>query len=246
MSADNRPMASSQPEALVLGAGGALGSALLERAIGCGRYGRVGALVTRPMDASLSGFVALPFAGLAAPPPLREPATAWIVFDRERAANGREAAFFRPQPDQLIGLARWLFDGGVRRLLVVMPHAPGLLPQALRGGLASLDEQAVAALGFRQLLLLRSAQAAPADAAAAWPQRVARWVLSQLRWMIATAELPVRNDRVAAFAVQLALALDAAPAGARVVPPELLWQSAQIDEAALPALARDWLAGASR
>jgi hypothetical protein len=225
-------------EGLVVGAAGALGAALLEQALGCGGFARIAALVTRPLDTAHGDFVALPFDGLDRP--LARPYdTAWVVFDRERRANGREAPFHRPQPETLPALARWLHDGGVRRLLVVLPHAPGLLPAALRHGLASLDEQAVAALGFEQVVFMRSAQAGPVGAPQGWPHRVARWMLSQLRWMIATRDQAVRPDSVAAFAVQLALALPQARPGARVVPPELVWQAAQRGD--VGALARDWL-----
>ena len=64
------------------------------------------------------------------------------------AVNGREAAFWQPPPAELLPLARRLHDIGVRHLLVVMPHVSATPPEALKAGLASLDEQAVAALGF--------------------------------------------------------------------------------------------------
>ena len=225
---------------LVVGAAGALGSALLECALG-GGFASVRALVTLPMGAALRSFEALPFDGAFERP--LEPGidTAWIVFDRERHANGREDAFYRPQPESLLALARWLHDGGVRRLIVVLPHAPGLLPQALQRGLASLDEHGVAALGFEHLVIVRSAQNATADRGAAWPHRIARLMLAQLRWMIPQREQPVRAAKVAAFAVQIALALEHAVPGTRIVAPELLWQAAQSEDPA--ALALDWLAG---
>ena len=73
--------------------------------------------------------------------------TAVIVFERARRSNGRDEAFMQPEPEQLVELAMQLRAGGVRRLLVVVPHAPALLPQALKAGLATLDEGRVAALG---------------------------------------------------------------------------------------------------
>ena len=89
------------------------------------------------------------------------PDTAVVVFDRARHANGREAAFGHPQPADLPALATQLRQVGVTSLVVVVPHAPGLLPQALKAGLATLDEGAVAALGFAHLVFMRSAQAGP-------------------------------------------------------------------------------------
>lgn len=226
---------------LVIGAGGALGSALLEHSLGSGRFASVRALATSPIDAGMRGFEALPFGGFDDAAVLAGIDTAWIVFDRERHANGRDDAFYRPQPESLPALAGWLHAGGVRRLLIVVSHAPGLLPQALRHGLASLDEHAVAALGFEQLVIVRSAQAAPELRAATWPQRMAQLWLAQLRWMIPQREQAVRLRSVAAFAVQIALALDGARPGTRVVPPDLVWQAARSDD--LPALAQAWLDG---
>ena len=226
-------------QGLVVGAGGALGSELLEQALGCGGFAHVRALVTQPIDAGMRGFEALSFGGFDRPFATALADTAWIVFDRERHANGREQPFYRPQPAALVPLARWLLAGGVRRLLVVLPHAPGLLPQALQVGLASIDEHAVAALDFEQVVIVRSAQHAALAHGGAWPQRVARVVLAQLRWMIPQREQPVRPARVAAFAVQIALALDGASPGTRIASPAVVWQAAQHDD--LAALSREWL-----
>ena len=227
---------------LVAGAAGTLGSALLERALGSGRFAAVSALVVQPIEAALRGFEPLDFAGWQRP--LRSGAadTAWIVFDRERHANGREAAFYRPSPEALLPLARWLHAGGVRRLVIVLPHAPGLLPHALRSGLASLDEHAVAALGFEQLVIVRSAQDASRVRAATWMLRMVQLWLAQLRFMIPQREQPVRVECVAALAVEIAVALSAATPGTRVASPELIWQAAQQDD--LAAFARRWLGSA--
>jgi hypothetical protein len=164
-----------------------------------------------------------------------------IVFDRARHANGRELAFLRPAPQQLAELARWLHACGVRQLVVVLPHAPAQLPDALKVGLANLDEQAVAALGFEHLVFVRSAEA-PADARAAlWLQRVANGLLAQLRLMVATPNQPVRARKVAQFVVELLAQLAASAPGTRVVPPELVWQAAQLRDPG--ALVQAWLDG---
>lgn len=218
--------------ALVVGAGGALGSALLAAALGSGRCGRVLAVVTGPMQSTLQALVTLPAAALDGPPLPLGVDTAFIVFERARHANGRDDAFLQPAPAELPRLAAALHAGGVRRLLVVVPHAPALLPQALKAGLASLDEAAVAALGFEHLVFLRaaaygSAAAGPASAL----QRFADWWLAQLRWMVPQREQPLRAARVGELAVELALRLPAAAPGTRVLPPELLWEAAQAADA---------------
>jgi hypothetical protein len=193
----------------------------------------------RPMGAALRSFVAVTdddasIARFGA-------RSALVVFDRARHAQGREDAFLRPQPPALPALAGRLLAAGARTMLVVVPHAPSLLPMALQQGLASLDEAAVAALGFEHLVFMRMAQSGGGDVAALdAPHRLARWMLSQLRWMIPQREQPVRAETVAAVAAALVRRLPAAAAGTRVLPAELLWQAAQQRDA--DAVVAAWLA----
>jgi len=109
----------------------------------------------------------------------------------------------------------------------VLPHAPALLPHALKAGLATLDETAVAALGFEHLVFVRAAQGLVAPRASGWLQRVADLWLAQLRWMIPEREQPLRAAVLAARVVALARALPTLPHGTRVLSPELLWSAAQ-------------------
>jgi hypothetical protein len=223
---------------LVLGGGGVLGSALLARALACGRFTRVQALVAKELASAMREFEPVRAAALGGR--LRAD-TAVIVFERARRSNGRDDAFVQPLPPQLPALAASLHRGGVRRLLVVVPHAPALLPQALRAGLASLDEGAVATLGFEQLLFLRAAQAAAGAATRGWAERFAAGWWSQLAWMIPPREQPVRALRLAELVVELAWRLPQAPPATRVLPPELLWQAAHADDSG--AVLAAWLAG---
>lgn len=230
------PRARALPRrALVAGAGGALGAAVLEQLLATGRFECVGAVVERPIQPAVHGFVPVGGDALAA----FGADTALVVFDRQRSANGREAAFVRPDPAALPALARQLHAAGVRQLIVVVPHTPSLLPMALQHGLASLDEAAVAALGFEQLVFMRMAQGDGAVAPLDAPRRLARWMLSQLRWMIPQREQPVRAQTVARVAAALAVQLHDAPHGTRVVPAALLWQAAQQGDVA--ALTGAWL-----
>lgn len=228
------------PRVLVAGGGGALGSALLEQLLAARHFAQVGVLVTQPVQAALRGFVPVMWGddtSAVAPPDQ----TAVVVFDRERSANGREEAFFKPQPNQLPTLAAGLYARGVRHLLVVMPHTQGGLPDALKRGLASLDEHTVATLGFEHLVFMRSAQA-PGEQRHSHPaQRLAHWMLSQLQMMVPQRARAVRALKVAEFAAQIAAQLPASPPGTRVVPPELVWEAAQTTHAG--AVATRWLSG---
>jgi hypothetical protein len=214
---------------LLAGAGGPLGSAVLEQLLASGAFEEVRVVVDAPIAPAMRGFGSLPLAQLERNEPLHAD-TALIVFDRERDANGREAAFHRPMPERLPSLAHALHARGLRRLIVVLPHSPALLPAALKVGLASLDEQAVAAIGFDQFVIVRSAQKPAARRAATWPQRVADAMLSQLHWMIPQREQPVRASKVAAFVAELAKQLAHSAPGARVVPPELVWHAGQVSD----------------
>lgn len=226
------------PRVLVVGGAGALGSVVLEQLLGDRHFAQVSVLVTQPLQMALRGLHTVLWGHpVDAAPALDR--TALVVFDRERSANGREQAFFRPQPEQLPEIAAWLKVRGVRHLLVVMPHTQATLPDALKRGLASLDEQAVAALGFDHLVFMRSAQPPAAHRHAHLAQRLAHWMLSQLQLMVPQRERPVQVRKLAQFAAQLAAQLPASVPGTRVVPPERVWDAAQARDAG-PA-ARAWL-----
>ncbi len=246
------PSAVARRQLLVAGGGGPLGSAVLERLLGSGAWDRVAVLVEQPIEVALRGLEAWPtswLAGNSAPPqplsfdrPLWQPDTAVVVFDRERHHYRREVALHRPLPDRLPALAHGLRALGVTRLVLVMPHAPGLLPQALRAGLASLDELAVAALGFEQLVVVRPADlGGAAGGANGLLPRLGRALLAQLHWMVPQREQPLRAAKVAQFVAELARGLPAMAAGTRVAPPELLWDWAQPGGG--PAVLLPWLQG---
>ena len=231
--------------ALLAGGGGALGSAVLEALLGARHRGHVRVLVTRVLGTAMAGLEPMLIDDLASAPasvdalPIAD--TALIVFDAKRHANGREEAFLRPEPRTLPRLARWLRACGVRDLVVVMPHNAASLPQALKAGLADLDEHAVVELGFEHVVFVRSARAAIGLRSDQWLQRVADGVLAQLRLMTPQPDQPVRSNKVARFVGELALRLPHSAPGTRVAAPELLWQSAQ--HADPGPLVQAWLAG---
>ena len=215
---------------LVVGAGGVLGSAVVEQLLGSHRFQRVAALVDQPVQAAVKGFLAVPDNDAALHALAAD--TALVVFDRARDAHRREVAFVRPLPEDLPQLAARLQAAGMCRLIVVVPHRASLLPMALQQGLATLDEAAVAGLGLEQLVFMRMAQrAGPGRDAVAdqpsLPQRLADWMLSQLHWMVPQREQPVQAATVAKVAAALALLLPAARPGTRVLPAQLLWLAAQ-------------------
>jgi len=231
-----RPQAAAS-RLLVAGAGGPLGRAVLEHALAGGRYAGVSVLTCAPLQSGLRGLRTLSHDAAAAAPIAAD--TAVVVFDRGRDFHGRDAAYHLPDPAELPSLARRLREGGARTLVVMEPVLPSLLPQALQHGLATLDEHAVAACDFERLLFVRPTQHAAAVDLRSAPQRLARWMLSQLRYMIPAREQPVRADAVAAFVFEVLRQWPDAPAGTRVAAAPLVWQAAQ---AGGPGpVVRDWL-----
>lgn len=235
-------MPATRRRALVVGGAGTLGAAVLEYLLAGMAFAQVSVVVSQPLNVALRGLATVPEVELARRPETGAEDTAIVVFDRERHANGRELAFTRPQPQALPALAATLRERGVRRLVVVMPHAAASLPDALKRGLANLDEHAVAGLGFEHVVFVRSAQMPGAAQAAAHPlQCLADWVLAQMRLMIPQRDKPVRPAKVAQFVAGLAAGLPAAAPGTRIVPPELVWEAAQRPD--VDALVQDWLHG---
>lgn len=246
--AARRP-AGPRPQLVVAGATGSLGTEMLRRLTGSGRFDHTWVLAREPFTDGLAGVTTVPVAGddPCAWPPLAagadHPASKGgcqgvIMFDPPRLYHDRERALWTPVPAQLPALAAWMRAGGVQRLAVVLPHDQGRLPDALKRGLASLDEQAVTGLGFDCLILVRTAQkprVAAAGAGGPLP-RIAGWMLSVFQYMVPTRDQPVRPTSVAAFTD---LALQLAPPGVHVAAPEQVWQAAQGD---LQGVVRQWLA----
>jgi hypothetical protein len=213
------------PRLLIAGATGALGNEVPRRLAGSSRYAGTQVLAREPITEGMRRVRLLLVPGddiEGWPPPQADVAV--VLFDPPRLFYDRERALWTPRPEQLPALARWLRAGGVRTLAVVLPNAPGRLPDALKRGLATLDEQAVASAGFDRLLLLRSARKPRAGSAGSPLQQLAHLMLGALKVMVPSAEQPVRAVKVAEL---LAVALRLAPAGIHVAAPETVWQAAQ-------------------
>ncbi|MEJ5992544.1 hypothetical protein WG902_21265 [Ramlibacter sp. PS3R-8] len=224
------------PRLLIAGATGVLGNEVLRRLVGGGAFSTAQVLAREPITTGLRGVrVTLVPPGEPADWPAAQADVGIVMFEPPRLFHDRERALWTPSPQQLPALARWLRASGVRTLAVVLPHAPGRLPDALKRGLASLDEHAVASAGFDRLLILRSAQKPVEATQASAPARLAHWMLSTLKYMIPSSEQPVRAAKVAEL---LAIALRIAPPGTHVAAPEIVWEAAQGDG---PKVAARWL-----
>lgn len=236
--AAERPVAGAAPlpRLLIAGATGALGSEVVRRLAGSGRFAHTQVLAREPLREGLRAVRTTLVPGDDPPAwPAAAADVAVVLFDPPRLFHDRERALWTPAPSHLPALAAWLHASGVRTVAVVLPHAPGRLPEALKRGLASLDEHTVAAQGFDRLLILRSARKPGAEPAGSLPVRLASGMPGVLRYMVPTRDQPVRAACVADL---LAHALRLAPPGIHVATPEQVWQAAQGDA---EGVARQWL-----
>ncbi len=230
--------------ALVLGAGGWLGAALLAQVLAAG-HAHVGALVQQPLASTHRGLQALALADLQSPDERARSrwagATAYLVLERPGLTGARDAAFVAPSVVQLPELGRQLRALGVRRLFVLLPHAPNSLPEALRAGFADQDEQALSQLGFEQLVLLRSSRERVAQGGN-WLERFAAAWWAQLRWMLPDSERPLRSVALARVVVTAERVLREAGPGTWVLSQELASRAAHAPQGVEAALRIELLA----
>ncbi|MEJ6021671.1 hypothetical protein [Ramlibacter sp. PS4R-6] len=229
---------SFQDRLVVAGATGALGNEVLRLVAGLQLYRDVQVLAREPITAGLRG-VGTHVVGDGPPGdwPVLAADAAVVMFEPPRLFYQRERALWTPQAGELLPLARWLRAGGVTTLAIVLPHTQMRLPEALKRGLADLDEHAIAMLAFDRLLIVRSAQAPQAAAHRNVLQRIAHGMLAVGKYMVPSSEQPVRAVKVAQF---VAHALRLAPPGIHVAASETVWQAAQGDVGAAVAA---WLDG---
>jgi hypothetical protein len=233
-------VASKRTRLVIAGATGVLGNEVLRRLVGQQLFTATQVLAREPITAGLRGVGAtlVPSDDPAQWPPGAAD-TGVVLFDPPRLFFDRERALWTPAPEQLPALAQWMRRSGVTTLAVVLPHSQGRLPESLKRGLATLDEQAVAAIGFERLLIVRSAHKPKGDRVRGLLPGLARWMLSVSRYMVPDREQPVRSPKVAEF---VAAALQLAPPGIHIAASELVWSAAQGD---VREAVRRWLAGES-
>jgi len=220
------------------GATGPLGNEVLRRLAGAHAWEAVQILAREPITQGMRAVSALLVGDQAIGQwPLAAADAGVVMFDPPRLYYDRERALWTPQPVQLLELSQWMRRSGVHTLVVVLPHAQGQLPDALKRGLASLDEHAVATLGFERVLFVRTPEKASNRSGAGYLERTAAWMLSILNFMVSGSEQPPRASKVAEFVAE---ALRMLPPGVHVAAPELVWQGAHGD---VRKVVSSWLSG---
>ncbi len=225
------PAPQTLPRLLIVGATGVMGNAVVRRLTGMRRARHTLVLAKSPIRPGMRDVSAwvVPATESSADFdgwPIPQADIAVVMFDPPRMFYGREKALWTPRPDQLAKLALWLRGCGVHTLAIVLPHSQGSLPEALKHGLANLDEHRLATLGIVRLLIVRTAQKPGAASQTHVLKKVAAWMLSVTNYMVPKSEQPVRAAKVAEL---VDMALNILPAGIHVLSPQLVWHAAQGD-----------------
>jgi uncharacterized protein YbjT (DUF2867 family) len=196
--------------ALLAGATGLVGRALLALLLDSPRYRRVQVLLRREapeLAAHRKLTVAVvDFAALPSVPPADD---VFIALGTTIKAAGSQQAFRRVDFDAVVGTARAGRAAGAKRLLVVSALGADAASSVFYNRVKGEMEQAVAALGYdsvviaRPSLLLgdRAALGQPKRAGEEWAQRLLRPVLG---W-VPTRVRPIRAQDVASSMLRAAL-----------------------------------------
>ena len=205
--------------ALLAGASGLVGRALLALLLDSPRYRRVYVVLRRAV-ADLAGHAKLvttrvDFAALPALPPVDD---VFIALGTTIRAAGSQQAFRQVDFDAVVGTARAARAAGARRLMVVSALGADAASPVFYNRVKGEMQQAVVMLGYDSVVIAqpslllgdRSALGQPTRAGEAWAQRLLRplsgWLPARVR--------PIRAEDVAR--ALLRAALEAAP-GVRIL-----------------------------
>ncbi len=208
--------------ALVAGAVGRLGEALLSAVVSSPRYETVRVLIDRPLASTVAGLAGITLESIA------DPGYAWTgeldVFacwtdpadPLARTPNGRDAAYTAiTDPAALRRLATAATARGARRLLILAPLAAWQQVSAAERMLPQAMELELAALAVPTVIVMRPTTERGPAASGTRMQRLVRFYLSQLRFMLPSSTHALRSIEIARAA--LALMAEADAPGLRVV-----------------------------
>jgi hypothetical protein len=188
--------------ALVAGAVGRLGEAVLNQVIARGKYDQVIALGR--------GAIASSVRGLSLAPSLQLPAVndAYFVLSdpndpSHRSFYGRDASFDIVTRDSLLSVARAAASAGARRALLIAPMPAWQQVGQIHQALSHHGESELAALSFQALTVLRPA-ATPVSSAVGFAQRLARIYLD-LQFLMLPRSIPMLTSEQLARAAVIAM-----------------------------------------
>ncbi len=219
--------------ALVAGAVGRLGEALLSAVVASPRYAAVRVLVDRPLGSTVAGLAGITLHELAdplaawqlpvglrsgAPRPELEVFATWTDPSDPlgRTPNRRDAAYaVIGDADGMRSLAAAATARGARRLLVLAPLAAWQQVSAAERMLPQAMELELAALPIPAVTIMRPTTERGAAAGGTRMQRLVRFYLSQLRFMLPSSTHALRSTEIAQAALAVMAQADAP--GLRVV-----------------------------
>lgn len=197
------PAAAASPgaSALLVGARGRLGEALLNELLAHPAYARVHVASTAPIGGSV--------ARLSAAPPGAWPQAddAYVCLQQPgepfgRSYYGRDDVFEPADDHSLPDIGRRLTGAGNRRIALVAPLAAFQQMSAAARTLAGEAEWALASLPLDTLVVLRPARDTTAPPAGSRLQRFVRFYLGQLRYMLPRGFEPIASEALARATVR--------------------------------------------
>lgn len=194
--AARRAPGAALPEAIVLGAVGSLGEALMARLLASPAYARIHVGVERAMPSTSARFAALPLASGAPWPAVRDA----FLCETPPEAPVKPDAPIRPlAPTQMLTAARAARAAGVSRLVLVAPLAAVLQLSGAVRTISQADEIELVALGFETLLIVRPAEQESDAPAGGWFRALVRSAgRAVLHIMLPPTVQPLRAETAAA------------------------------------------------
>jgi len=188
--------------ALVAGANGRYGEALLNQLLGCGEYAQVVALADAPMALGMRNLA------LAAPDALPHVDDAYLLVGAAgdagaRSFYGRDAPFVQVLPETALAVARRAVDAGARRMVLVMPTSAWQQMGNFHRGLGGGVELAVSQLPLESLSILRPVVPATSGAGSLL-QRIANVYLS-VQMLMMPRSIPTMTSQQIARAILAAM-----------------------------------------
>lgn len=189
--------------ALVVGAVGRLGEAVLNQVIGRGKYQAVMVQGGAPLTTVISGLRVVPGHETSAVDDVYLVLSAGPEKDF-RSFYGRDGCFDSLSSAQLLPVARRVAERGARRLLLLAPMPAWQQVAHAPRGLLNADEVQLASLTLESVVILRPV-AATAGGARTILEHFTQFYL-QLQMLMLPRSLPtLTSDKVASAAVQLLL-----------------------------------------
>lgn len=188
--------------ALLAGANGRYGEALLNQLLGCGDYDQVIALADAPMALGMRNL------SLARPDALPSVDDAYLMVGAPggpgtRSFYGRDAPFVQVHAQTALAVAQRAIDAGAQRMVLVMPTSAWQQMGNFHRGLGGSVELAVAQLPLVSLSIVRPVLPA-ASSTGSLLQRVASVYLS-LQMLMMPRSIPTLTSPQIARAILLAM-----------------------------------------